>query len=353
MGFISFSMDFYSREIARLGAHPPSDAAVYCARTLLKMLDDLADDGYTALNDQLEAAGCGAAWLRGYLQLKHAEPFPRVPPLAEGDVAYAPQEIPLEDAIRQAVAEARMLPEPQGIPGLEALRRFCRWIGYEPDTAYIFLLRDTLLPFVYYQSRGCENIHPWLLSRQSLARLTGSANADDEIRAVIFQALEQGCGKDFQAFCAAVLPGIRLVMQKYSRAGRCLRDMLGSIRQKRILIIESGCTGTFPMLLMALDARADMRMYTTYPYLVHVYAGRIYTPRYEENRLLETLAAQEAYFRFARWRDGKCDVRVCADEGIKARALAELRAMTPVRQQGGQGGEFHGDTLSAAGQKQL
>lgn len=80
--------------------------------------------------------------------------------------------------------------------------------------------------------------------------------------------------------------------------------MLHTIRQKHILIVESGCTGTFPMLLMALDAWADMRMYTTYPYLVHIYAGRIYTPRYEENRAFETLAAQEAYLRFDYWQDG-------------------------------------------------
>lgn len=46
--------------------------------------------------------------------------------------------------------------------------------------------------------------------------------------------------------------------------------MLHTIRQKHILIVESGCTGTFPMLLMALDAWTDMRMYTTYPYLVHI-----------------------------------------------------------------------------------
>ena len=53
--------------------------------------------------------------------------------------------------------------------------------------------------------------------------------------------------------------------------------MLHTIRQKHILIVESGCTGTFPMLLMALDAWADMRMYTTYPYLVHIYACLLYT----------------------------------------------------------------------------
>lgn len=83
------------------------------------------------------------------------------------------------------------------------------------------------------------------------------------------------------------------------------------------------------MLLMALDAWADMRMYTTYPYLVHIYAGRIYTPRYEENRAFETLAAQEADFRFDCWQDGQCYVRICTDEGIKERAMAEIRTVLP------------------------
>ena len=59
--------------------------------------------------------------------------------------------------------------------------------------------------------------------------------------------------------------------------------MLHTIRQKHILIVESGCTGTFPMLLMALDA----------------------------------------------WEDGQCDVRICTDEGIKERAMAEIRTMLP------------------------
>lgn len=134
---------------------------------------------------------------------------------------------------------------------------------------------------------------------------------------------------DFETFCAAVLPEIRRVMKKYPQAERCLRDMLHTIRQKHILIVESGCTSTFPMLLMALDAWADMRMYTTYPYLVHIYAGRIYTPRYEENRTFEMLAAQEAYLRFDCWQDGQCDVRICTDEGIKERAMAEIRTMLP------------------------
>lgn len=251
MGFLSFNMAFYRAELRRLAETPPTVAVIYRARTLLKMLDDLADEDYTTLNEQLESGGNGAAWLRDYLRKNHAEPFPRMQSFLPGcNIAYGPQRIPLETAIRQAVAEARTLPEPQGLPCVNELRRFCQWVGYEPDTAYIFLLCDTLLPFVYYQSRGRAQMHPWLLSRQSLAQLTGSAHADDEIRAVIFHALEQGCGRDFETFCAAVLPEIRRVMKKNPQAERCLRDMLHTIRQKHILIVESGCTGTFPMLLM-------------------------------------------------------------------------------------------------------
>lgn len=152
---LSFSMAFYRAELRRLAETPPTVAAIYRARTLLKMLDDLADEGYTTLNEQLESGGNGATWLRDYLRKNHAEPFPRMQSFLPGcDIAYGPQRIPLETAIRQVVAEARTLPEPQGLPCVNELRRFCQWVGYEPGTAYIFLLRDTLLPFVYYQSRG-------------------------------------------------------------------------------------------------------------------------------------------------------------------------------------------------------
>ena len=43
MGFLSFNMAFYRAELRRLAETPPTVAAIYRARTLLKMLDDLAD----------------------------------------------------------------------------------------------------------------------------------------------------------------------------------------------------------------------------------------------------------------------------------------------------------------------
>lgn len=107
--------------------------------------------------------------------------------------------------------------------------------------------------------------------------------------------------------------------------------MLEGVDAERILVVESGCTGTFPLLLMSLDDRVDMRMYTTYPYLTNIFAERIFTSGYEENRLFETMASQELYFRFSGVRNGKFFVRKCTDAAVEARALAEIRMMQPAR----------------------
>ena len=41
---------------------------------------------------------------------------------------------------------------------LKEIYSYSEWIGYEENTAYIFLLRDSLLPYIYYKSRLCKNI---------------------------------------------------------------------------------------------------------------------------------------------------------------------------------------------------
>lgn len=107
--------------------------------------------------------------------------------------------------------------------------------------------------------------------------------------------------------------------------------MLSGIDAEKILVVESGCVGTFPLLLMSLDEHVDMRMYTTYPYLTAVYRPQIFTSRYEENRQLETLVSQERYFRFSALRDGRFYVQKCSDAGIEQRSLQEIKGMLKQR----------------------
>lgn len=327
MGFLSYCLSFYRDELGKLENRIPTEAGLYRARQLLRMLDDLADEGYTALNDRLEAAHCGVTKLRKYLARNRVKPFSPVGNWV--DVArlhYSIQESELRSAIAQAMNAAAAMPNAPRAPFTENLHQFCRWIGYEHKTAYIFLLRDTLLPFVYCLEQGRQRLYPWLLSRKSFATLTGQAAANDAVRACIYAALESGC-TDYPSFIRTVLPAMRRAIGAYPQARERIGSMLADIDAERILVVESGCAGTFPLLLMALDERVDMKMYTTYPYLTDVLGKRVFISRYEENRLFETMAAQALYFRFSGLRNGQFYIQTCTNKAIETRALAEIHAM--------------------------
>ena len=54
MGFISFKEKYYRRKLEDYENRILSDADIYEAKQILKILDDLTDEGYTNLNDTME-----------------------------------------------------------------------------------------------------------------------------------------------------------------------------------------------------------------------------------------------------------------------------------------------------------
>ncbi len=328
MGFISFNLEFYRNELQILTTAPVNDERIYRAKQLLKMLDDLVDEGYTELNYKLEETYSGVSKLRAYLENNHIEPFPVCrKPFSTADITYENCARELTAAIQELTVNAEKGTELRYDVFLSELVDFCKWIGYEENTAYIFLLRDTLLPYIYYQSKNRKNIYPWLLSRKTLTKLTGTDNADDKIRSSIFNALKSGQCRNFRSFCNMALPDIRSVLKNYPEIKECLITLLDEIKEKHIVVVESGCSGTFPMLLMSLDERVDFRMYTTYPYLLKIYGDKIYSSKYENCRLFETLYSQDLYFRFADLKDGEFFVEKCNNKEIEKYAFAETKAI--------------------------
>lgn len=328
MGFISFNLDFYEKELEKIENATANEETIYLAKQLMKIPDDLIDEGYTELNEKLEEAFCGVSRLRAYLKDNNATPFPICrKPISESDVTYELQSNELSKAIEKLTENAEASIEASDNAFLSKLIGFCEWIGYEEDTAYIFLLRDTLVPYIYYQSKNRKRIYPWLLSRKTLTALTGINNIDDEIRCSVIKSLEFGKCRTYKDFCAAVLPDVRYTLKKYPEIEGCLVELLTEIKEKRIIVVESGCSGTFPMLLMSLDDRIDLRMYTTYPYLTEIYGDRIYTQKYEELRLFETLYSQDLYFRFSDFKNGRFFVSKCKNKEIEKRAIAEIKTI--------------------------
>ena len=55
MGFISFNENYYRRKLEEYENKILSDTKIREAKQLLKVLDDLTDEGYTNLNDTMEA----------------------------------------------------------------------------------------------------------------------------------------------------------------------------------------------------------------------------------------------------------------------------------------------------------
>lgn len=326
MGYLSYYRGYYYAEINKLESSPPTPENLTHARRLLRLLYDLLDEGYTSLNYAVEGEFHGASRLKEYLKKSGVEPvtLPKFPLI--GKIEYSEHELELSEAVTEAMRSARELSSGEALPFCDRLSSFCRWIGYDDNTAYVFLLRNTLLPYVYYSTHGRNRIYPWLISRSSFARLTGKLDADDEIRAPIYNALEAGC-TDYSSFLSCALPEIRKVISRYPQAKSTLCSMLSEIDAEKIIIVESGCTGTFPLLLMSLDSRADLRMYTTYPYMADIFKERVFTMNYEENRMFETMVSQDVYFRFSSVRDGRFYVRKCTDAAVELRALEEIKTM--------------------------
>ena len=136
MGFLSFNLEFYKTELQKLQTTPVSEETIYRAKQLLKMLDDLLDEGYTELNRKLEDSFSGVSRLKTYLKENHAEPFPIFrKQFSAIDVPYEKCAYELTAAIDDLVQNAEKSSDVSADMFISELIDFCQWIGYEEDTA--------------------------------------------------------------------------------------------------------------------------------------------------------------------------------------------------------------------------
>ncbi len=322
MGFMSFNENYYRRKLEEYENKILSNAEIREAKQLLKVLDDLIDEGYTNLNDTMEADFSCLTRLRAVLHRFGEVPFP-IDHEKLSDTVYGKNAFELEELLGNLIGDARNHSSFSANPFLEEIYRYCEWIKYEEDTAYVFLMRDALLPYVFFRSRGRDNIHPWLISRRFLEDITETEYVDDDIRLPLYEALESGHIQfdDYSAYCKE---RILQALNEHSKLKTILLDLLSSIKQNRIIVIESGYMGTIPMMLKALDDRVDFRLFTTAPFLYETYQDRIFCWKYEDIRRFETLYLQDLFMRYSSYRSGKFYVNVSADESVKEKTISEM-----------------------------
>lgn len=323
MGFISFNETYYRQRLEALESKALTRDDIYEAQQLLKVLDDLADEGYFTLNDRMESDFSCLSRLRAVIRSAGAAPIPLEHDRLE-ETAYSAQEFELRELLDGMITEAGKAVRSTDSPFLKDIYAYCKWIGYEEDTAYVFLLRDALLPYMYFKSRHCERAYPWLISRRFLEDIAEVDNVDDDIRLPIYEALESGC-RAYGDFCAFCKDGMLRALERHSELKQVLCGLLRSIKEKNIVVVESGYAGTIPMMLKALDDRVSFKLYTTAPFLYDTYKDVIFCRRYEDIRKFETVYSQDMLLRYSSYRDGKFYVNLSDDATVRNRSFEEIR----------------------------
>jgi len=293
-----------------------------------KFTEDISDEGYTALSDTLESTYGGITRLKNYILSSGEKPFPIFAPQNHAP-SYTKEKTPLSDAV-QIIQETAQKHSACGnhYPLITDLKEFTEWIGYDEKTTYIFLLRDTLLPYLYFKKYKGENAAAWMLGRKMMWELTGDKESDDAvIRNDINDALENGHCRDFEALREYCTPRILEKLKRYPQFEDVVRKLLSEIRTEKIIVVESGCYGTFPLLLCALDERVDVRMFTAIPMLFDTYGDKLFTRAYEKNRAFETLASQDMLMQYAGFDGGRFFVKMCIDGEIIEKSNHEISEM--------------------------
>lgn len=324
MSFISFSLNYYKKKIEEWEKSLLSYDDIYLVKQHLKMIDDLVDEGYNDLYNKLQEEFHGVSRLKSILNKYNEIPFENY---KFDDKLYKSNQINIElnECINKLIKESKESKDVSNNSLLDEIVNFSKWLGQDENTAYVFLLRDTLLPYVYFKENTNCDIYPWLIGRSFLKYITNASNIDDIIRASIFDALEV-CDdyKSFKSFCKNKIIND---LKKYPDVIHEVNKLLKSIQKEKIIVVESGCYGTFPLLLSILDERVDFKMFTTVPYLIKIYGDKIYTNAYEKNRLFETLYSQDKLFTFNSYIDNKFYVLLKDNSELKKKSLEEIKRM--------------------------
>jgi hypothetical protein len=346
LGFASYNRIYYQEKLNEYeskycGSAPK--AAVHEAKVLLKVLEDIHDEGYTSTYDSFSSEFDCINRLKAFITKNGETPFEVVNYSLLQKPHYSEKTTELSEYL--AVLEERMRGGGPIMPEIPELFRDISdytkniYSSAGSDTAYIFLLRDTLLPYFAFRKWGSGNklaLYPFLIGRKYLSFFkdqTGVPCIDpqgdseelyDALHEMIFSALLKE-PEDFDRLRSYLRGLPQKELQRFPRFRSSLTDFLERIPQKKILAVESGYIGTIPLLLSCLDDRVDFRLFTTIPCFYEVYRGKYYTDAFEKIRLFETIQCQDALFRLSSIEGGRFLISETDNGEIKEHASMELR----------------------------
>lgn len=316
---------------------------IHEAQMLLKEILDLEDQGYlnsyNTLVEKLDAVNV----LTKFLNDNKAEIIRPIKKIGKVKPEYKPQKYELMSYIDKMKSYVNhVTTKESNDPLLLDIMAYSRWLfnEYDENITYIFLLRDTLLPYLAFEkwSNGADNIKPWLIGRKWLALFRNEKEVkttiesknfgdnDDLYEAIyecMFTALDQNC-TNFENFSSIMKNEFLKKKECFSKVFESLSRLLETIKTEKILIVESGRFASIPMLLKCIDDRVDFRLFTTTPQFYGVYKDKFFSKDYDKNRLFENLSSQDDLMKFAGYEDNNFYVQECSNDDLINKAVSEL-----------------------------
>lgn len=244
LSFISFNLNYYKERIAYYESRLLTQSDIYEAKQLLKLIDDLVAEGHYELFHALQGDSVIVDRLKTVIKIAGEEPFSTIVSDKSSE-KFSDEKIELTEYTDKLVIRANADTEDSVDDFLTEIKKFCNSIEYDETCSYVFLLRDTLLPYLFFKDKYAKNIYPYLISRSFLNLLYKNENIDDVVRAVIFKALENGY-KDFESYIRYCKKEIKNSLRPFPKIITAIKSLLSEIKSEKIVVIETGCYGTFP-----------------------------------------------------------------------------------------------------------
>lgn len=339
MDFVSFNMNWYKNRIEyyetkALHANVTQDV-IHEAKVMHKFLEDINDEDYHSTYELFQEKLQATKRLRNFIEMNNDKPF-IVPQKSfiYNELSYSQSEIPLIQYLESDFMISPKVGQTNSITNYDEKKyieilNFSRWVfdSIKPNTAVVFLLRDTLLPYLAFKYWNKDNTKlavPLMIGRKYLSQFGNGDELYNRISDGVYTAL-YNCLESSKLFQSLAVSYIRESFYDNMDVIEKAKELLSSIQQPEICVVESGVHGTMPLLLKSCDERINsIKLYTTLPWLYDSWNGCFYTKQYENLRLFETLYCQDLLFTFSSLKDNSFFIREIVNEEIKKQSMLEL-----------------------------
>ncbi|MCH4228640.1 MAG: hypothetical protein LKF75_02930 [Bacilli bacterium] len=302
MDYVTYNANYIKGQLSLLERKENlTSRDILSIKTLMEIIEENELDEFTALKEKVSLYD-GVKRLQALLDKAGEKPI-KVASVPSSHHVYGGKKIKLDDYL-DSLSSLEGKDSEKSNPLFTDLISFSTEVmnRSKEDTSVVFLLRDALLPYLAIRKwKGNEDVYPLPLGRK-LLRLYSKSDDDsvyDQLHNMIFDELVSH-PSDSGAFYSSLLPKIKeLLVAEVPGLYGYLSNYLGSIKTKKILVVESGYIGTMPLALKAIDGRVDFLLFTTVPYLYDVYQGKYFSEEFYKLREFETLHCTDALFQIA------------------------------------------------------